>query len=480
MDRIRRLFDNKKLIRIVTVIWAALLIILHFTRIFDNNFWGDEYYSIHLIRMPLGKMLVATAHDTHPPFYYLISKLFVAVLGDSGWVYHLMSFIPFVLMVIACLTIVRIDFGEWASLTLVTLCGTLYQATHFMVEVRDYEWAALFLLLAFVYCRRILDYETDIDSLKTNLTFFVAFSLLAAYSDYFCIFALIVIYVGLMVFAIKHKVILSNIITTWGITFLLYLPWGLVFLSTFSSNKGKFFKAESISFLECLKFMLASKFTYILLVVFILTSIYLLLKEKNTPVRIWLLIGMIAVLMTILVPMIIGRLGTPLLYLRHLYPVSAIVWILLSSNITRVPYNKALVVIILAITMPFGLLGVKSVIQEEHIVNKKLDAFLESTNEIKPENDNIIISNEDIISPGLAEYYYPGVSNYLYDQTEENNSLIKENAATVIWLIDAVNCPNGVEMREYCESLGYSCERIVENGFFGNYTADAWRCVLVD
>ena len=68
-------------------LWAALLAAvlfgLHFARIFDNNFWGDEGFSIRLARQTIPEMLESTAEDVHPPLYYLILMGFNRLLGNQ-------------------------------------------------------------------------------------------------------------------------------------------------------------------------------------------------------------------------------------------------------------------------------------------------------------------------------------------------------------------------------------------------------------
>lgn len=86
--------------RICAIAYAIILITLNFIRIFDNNFWGDEAFTINLIHGTIPQIIAGTAADVHPPLYYLIVKLVYTILGGHGWVYHLASFIPYALLML--------------------------------------------------------------------------------------------------------------------------------------------------------------------------------------------------------------------------------------------------------------------------------------------------------------------------------------------------------------------------------------------
>ena len=88
---------------ILIYLYAVMLLLMNLIRIFDNSFWGDEYYSIRLARMGMRGLLQTTAGDVHPPFYYIFVKGLYKLLGDNGVVYHFSGFLPYVLIiVIAC------------------------------------------------------------------------------------------------------------------------------------------------------------------------------------------------------------------------------------------------------------------------------------------------------------------------------------------------------------------------------------------
>lgn len=484
MKKISDLVKNKKFIWTVIALWGIILISLHFTRIIDNNFWKDEYYSISLGNMSFWDLTYATAHDVHPPLYYMILKVFILIFGNYGWVYHLVSLVPFILMVIVSLTVVWKDFGASASLILITLCGTMNNAMLNIIEVRDYEWAALFMLLSFLYAFRLFNYRSYSSGRIKNTILLVVFSLLAAYTFYFCIIAIAVIYIALMIFALKNKDIFKNVLLTWAFTFLAYLPWCIVFFLTLGGNQGKIFSFNSVGLIDCVKDIFSTNFSYILLAIFLIISILILVFEKEKAYKLWTLSGILAYIITALIPYIISIVFSPIFTSKHLYPVDVIPWILLAVNVTRINLgNKKiiksiLVAVILVLTIPVGILGLRRTLIEENRINEKLNKFLELTNEMIIEDNPVILSNEDMISLGIGKYYFPDSNRIFFDGTEKTNEPLEENLPPVIMMINQVDYENSEEMLKYCQDLGYKCERLIDRVFFGNYVVDLWKCTL--
>lgn len=82
---------NEKAKTWASAAFAAALFLFNFVRIFDNDFWGDEAFSIRLAKMSVPEMLQATAEDVHPPLYYLFMILGYRCFGNAAWGYHLIS-----------------------------------------------------------------------------------------------------------------------------------------------------------------------------------------------------------------------------------------------------------------------------------------------------------------------------------------------------------------------------------------------------
>ena len=60
---------SRRILPWLLYLYALVLFAMHFVRIFDNSFWGDEGFSIGLAQMNVFEMLQVTAADNHPPLY---------------------------------------------------------------------------------------------------------------------------------------------------------------------------------------------------------------------------------------------------------------------------------------------------------------------------------------------------------------------------------------------------------------------------
>ena len=76
---------SRRILPWLLYLYALVLFAIHFVRIFDNSFWGDEGFSIGLAQMNVFEMLQVTAADNHPPLYYLFTQLLYHLLGNSRW-----------------------------------------------------------------------------------------------------------------------------------------------------------------------------------------------------------------------------------------------------------------------------------------------------------------------------------------------------------------------------------------------------------
>lgn len=137
-------------------LYALVLFAMHFVRIFDNSFWGDEGFSIGLAQMNVFEMLQVTAADNHPPLYYLFTQLLYHLLGNHGYVYHLSALIPYGLVLILACTVIFRQFGLVPAVVVSTFASLTDTAIMFNVEARMYSLGAFFVLAAYLALHNIL------------------------------------------------------------------------------------------------------------------------------------------------------------------------------------------------------------------------------------------------------------------------------------------------------------------------------------
>ena len=198
---------------------------------FSMDIWGDEAATLAMIRHSYSEIVELTAADVHPPLYYWILKFCVdSVQGllpgvERVYVAKLVSIVPFVFTLVWCTTKIRNKWGNYvAGMASVCLVG-MPNLISYGVEIRMYSWGLFFVTSAFIYFAEILTCNNH----KRSWSFFVAFSLLAAYTHYFACVAVAFLYLALLLYMIfRDRTQIRLWIIMSGITIVCYLPWLMV------------------------------------------------------------------------------------------------------------------------------------------------------------------------------------------------------------------------------------------------------------
>lgn len=212
------------------IILAAIGIIVLIFMSFSDDIWVDEVFSLNIIKHSYKEIVTLTAGDVHPPLYYFILKFFVdgahLILPDVSSIYFakLTSVIPYIILVIMCITTIRKKWGSYVSgMAALAVVGMNY-LINYAVEIRMFGWGLLFVTIALLSAEEILRGKAK------AWVLFVLFSLCAAYTHYFALVAVAVIYLLLFIWFIinsRKKIIqwlIAAIITIIG-----YIPWLFVF-----------------------------------------------------------------------------------------------------------------------------------------------------------------------------------------------------------------------------------------------------------
>ena len=86
---------SRRILPWLLYLYALVLFAMHFVRIFDNSFWGDEGFTIRLVKASFYRMCRLTAGDVHPPLYYFFTQILYHIFGNHGYTYHLSALIPY-------------------------------------------------------------------------------------------------------------------------------------------------------------------------------------------------------------------------------------------------------------------------------------------------------------------------------------------------------------------------------------------------
>ena len=443
--------------RIAAVAFAAVLVVLNLLRIFDNNFWGDEAFTIRLSWMSVPEMLRATAEDVHPPLYYGIVQLFCKVFGYTGVVYHLASFVPYVLVIVVALTLIWKWFGGSASVILIILSSLLETSVIFNVEVRMYSWGSLFMLASFLAL-----YSIFTKNRTRDYVWFVLASLAGAYTHYYCLVAVAFFYVILIGLAlIKREAYFKKTLIACLVTVAAYLPWLIVLLQTFRRTMGDFWMTYIPYLKDCFAYLFSGRLQYVLLAIMLLavmlTAWY---QRKDFSKVLWLAAGMSSIFGTILVGNLVSRIFRPVFIVRYLYPVAIIAWVLLAVGIASLKKKHIYCAIISVALLITCIPQYFTAYQADKQQNELLRMTLEATADISGE-DSVILTNLEYLDWTVLDYYYPEVEHVLLD-TAEIPVLDKEHT---YWLM--LQGEILADVVTQLEVQGYAADTVVENGTLG-------------
>ena len=206
--------------------------------------WGDEAFTIQLIKLDFTKISQLTAADVHPPLYYYLLRLWSEIFGKSELVLRSLGL---GLMAIAVSLMILIAY-KYFSNQVARIVGLIMILSPFAMrlglEIRMYGLAFLIVcLIVWFY----LSYKTG-NSSRLSLLAMAVFSALAMYTHYYSAFLLIGI--GMIEYwdqnqEISLRGIRSFMTSSWfvrmgAMAVILYLPWIGVFISKTVGFNGGF------------------------------------------------------------------------------------------------------------------------------------------------------------------------------------------------------------------------------------------------
>lgn len=336
---------------------AGLVAALNFVLIFDNVLWGDEAYAGGLIRNNIsGIFQVLTLEENHPPLYYLWLKMFAELFGYSGPVYHLASFIPFLIGIVMAVTVFRRHFGSMPAAFFVIISGLSAPCLEYNMEIRMYELAFLGIAGSFYCAYRILGGG------RVAWAGIVFWALVAAYSHYYALVAAGILLACTFAAAqirFKGKTWLKGAVSM-TVFIAAYMPWlGQLFRAT-NSVKGNWWMTEiesmghSMTMLACggrMSRVILPLLLALAIALFLAESAVFMLERKDdkyilhvtTPsVRGWagetyaVAAGLLTIAGTLLFAYGLCVFMRPLLAVRYLYPLCSITAIVLAMGTYRI------------------------------------------------------------------------------------------------------------------------------------------------
>lgn len=459
---------------IIIVLYAIALFSLNAIRIFDNNFWGDEAFTIRLAQTDFWSMIKLTAEDVHPPLYYLIVQIMCKIFGYRGEIYHLSALIPYMIILIIALIRIPKRFNIQTSIIFITFASLLSTAVNFNVEARMYTWGGLFVILSFLEL-----YEILIDNQKRDYVFFILASLAAAYTHYYCLISVAFFYLVLIILAcVKRNEYLKKVTIACILTIIGYLPWLFVLLETFDRVSEDYWMEDIPLFRYCVGYLFDSKFKYVFCVIMIISCMAIIVKEvyfikrietlnkkdslNEHMVRIiWLSAAFISIFGTMAVGIGVSIVLRPVFIPRYLFPVAYVAWLICAFSVSEFKYKNILTALVIILIFIGCVPEYKDKLITEKTQNDILLETLEKTKEI--DKKDIIFTNMDHINWTIADYYYPNVVHY-YVNTSKIHDLEK---GVRYWLILSEEI--GKEIKESFIKSGYTVQEIIKEGILGTH-----------
>lgn len=454
-----RLLKNREIIwKIAGIAYSLVLCTINFLRIFDNNFWGDEAFSVGLARMSFWEMISETAMDVHPPLHYIVEMVLYRVFGDHGWVYHLGAFIPYGLALIFIMTVIWERFGKEVAFLMVTFTSILSISVQYNVEVRMYSLAAFFVLISFYFLYEILS-KGD----RRHYIFFVLASLGAAYTHYYAMLTICFYYLALLIWTIQKRIPVKKLIITYAVTIIAYLPWGLVLMSTLSRTADDFWMTEIPELHDILMFIFEpgnEPLTMILLVLAIGSIIYAVIKNAASDESRWLIWGAVSLIGTIVMGLLASFLVRPVFLIRYIYPAVVAFWLAASVAICRLKYRQIIAIILIVMTLSSSV----PLYREENKVNKAGTELCDKTyndlSQIIHEGDTIW-TNGGHLNWTILDCYFENV-----DHKKITRGYDGLEAGPGKWLLWTYDLENGDYF--WLNYRGFEVEEVYHDGLLGD------------
>lgn len=193
------------------------------------SLWHDEAFSGLLIRYNFGEMIYRIGLDVHPPFYYILLKIWSFLFGNALFALRLFSvlFSALTILGIYFLTKEALKNKNIAIFSSVLLALNSFQIQYAM-EARMYTLGLFLIVISSFFLLKALKFQ------KWKWWLFYALSITAGiYTHYFVFFsvlaqAIFVIY-WILRSCLRNKNLLLGL-AAYALTAFLYLPWLKIFL----------------------------------------------------------------------------------------------------------------------------------------------------------------------------------------------------------------------------------------------------------
>ena len=395
-----------KLLFLVGICYLIIDIMVGFTTF---GLWKDELFSVMMVNLPLNDMIAVGINDVHPLLYYFIYKFFVIIgslfnYNDVIVIGRFVSILPFCLLAIFNYTKVSRVFGWKTAGVFNLLIFSMPLLMDYALELRMYGWALLFITVAFVYIKMILN-----DSNLKNWMILTICVVLAAYTHYFAAVGGFALYLTFLIYIFfKKKELLKTFILSTIVAVLVYVPWIPFMIHQITQIQGNYWIELTLKsvFIDVLV-IFASVYgnynsnlyfgMYIpLLFAFLLFCVFVIVLIKNRGnFDSFAGIGLVSVLLVPSIGIGISLFNTPIYYWRYIIPMLGVFWLSFSVLLCKIK-NKKIVIPALIIILICGIVCAFG------FINHQQTNYQETLNNYDGFKNSNISDNDIVVSSGLT------------------------------------------------------------------------------
>lgn len=406
----------------------------------NDSVWYDEIFTLTTIKLDFNNMIEIIISDVHPPLYYFILKFFYLFSNLNVNFFKLLSIIP----TFICILIVHsflnhnkylTDKYNITSFIFALILGVSSPFIYYSLEIRMYSLAMLFNT-----CSALFAYQIYYDnSNKLKWTFFILFSILAAYTHYFSLIIEFFIYSYLFILLIiKNKNNIKKCIYYSFITFLLYTPWLSFFIKQFSIVRNNYwitFEFKNIlQWLHTIFLNLDILSIIFILIIILICILKYFFKNFSQDQKQSFYCGIILCslpFLLILFALIITIFLRPLFISRYLLPSLALFWLGFLILLNTLKYKKIYYLIFIILLIINIFISYTKLFNEEYFNNTS-----NTVNKINMviNDENILLTNIYDLSENVLQYYFPNNTVININNFNDNN-----NINEIILYFDEIN-----------------------------------------
>ena len=396
-----------------------LIFVLVLSLVRGRSLWYDEAFSWNIIHKSYSEIVYYTSRDVHPPLYYFILKFFTDIFGDSRYVCHLVSAIPFMATLVFAGAFIGKRFTGEARVVVTLLMLSAPAVMLISTEERMYSWAELMLMISFVLSVRLAE-KREVHGFLWEWVGLGISDALAAYFHYFAGAVAIVISVLLMIYLLiysdKRLFHLKYWVTANLISVVLYLPWLSVFFLQLSDVKGGYWieKFSPADIPGYLKVLFGDDVVMFCLLALLAAAAVVMILMSGSGKSVMIPVGGILVtLLYMALGITISILVTPVFHRRYMVLAAPIFW--LSVGLAFYLKPQRAVRIALAAVAVAAFIGSYRFVYDYRVREYTIYNYLNKN----MDEDDVILSNNMHVA-GQMSVCFPDTDEYIAREALED------------------------------------------------------------